>query len=144
MKKEGIRKPPLVAADLRRPAAIDQLETLAKQEGFDFRADRTATDVAAIVGRLVKDAEAAGSDVVIVDTAGRLQIDGELMDEVRRLRVRCGDWEQWHKAEQQYIQEKGVQPFQEQVPESTHPVAGVHLQSSPHADLPGATQPDGR
>ena len=86
VKKEGVRKPSLVAADLRRPAAIDQLETLAKQEGFDFRADRTATDVAAIVGRLVKDAEAAGSDVVIVDTAGRLQIDGELMDEVRRVR----------------------------------------------------------
>ncbi|MEY3583244.1 MAG: hypothetical protein RJA48_327 [Verrucomicrobiota bacterium] len=86
VKKEGVRKPSLVAADLRRPAAIDQLETLAKQEGFDFRADRAATDVAAMVGRLVKDAEVAGSDVVIVDTAGRLQIDGELMDEVRRVR----------------------------------------------------------
>ena len=47
VKKEGIRKPSLVAADLRRPAAIDQLETLAKNEGFDFRADRAATDVAA-------------------------------------------------------------------------------------------------
>jgi signal recognition particle subunit SRP54 len=51
VKKEGLRKPSLVAADLRRPAAIDQLETLAKNEGFDFRADRTATDVAAMVGR---------------------------------------------------------------------------------------------
>jgi signal recognition particle subunit SRP54 len=86
VKKEGIRKPSLVAADLRRPAAIDQLETLAKNEGFDFRADRGATDVAAMVGRLVKEAEAAAADLVIVDTAGRLQIDGDLMEEVRRVR----------------------------------------------------------
>ena len=86
VKKEGIRKPSLVAADLRRPAAIDQLETLAKNEGFDFRSDRAATDVAAMVGRLVKEAEAAAADLVIVDTAGRLQIDGDLMEEVRRVR----------------------------------------------------------
>ncbi len=86
VKKEGIRKPSLIAADLRRPAAIDQLETLARNEGFDFRADRTATDVAAMVGRLVKDAEAGAADLVIVDTAGRLQIDGDLMEEVRRVR----------------------------------------------------------
>ncbi|MFM7208877.1 MAG: signal recognition particle receptor subunit alpha, partial [Verrucomicrobiota bacterium] len=86
VKKEGVRKPSLVAADLRRPAAIDQLETLAKNEGFDFRADRAATDVAAMVGRLVKEAEAAAADLVIVDTAGRLQVDAELMEEVRRVR----------------------------------------------------------
>jgi signal recognition particle subunit SRP54 len=86
VKKEGIRKPSLIAADLRRPAAIDQLETLARNEGFDFRADRAATDVAAMVGRLVKDAEAGAADLVIVDTAGRLQIDGDLMEEVRRVR----------------------------------------------------------
>ena len=86
VKKEGLRKPSLVAADLRRPAAIDQLETLAKNEGFDFRADRAATDVAAMVGRLVKEAEAAAADLVIVDTAGRLQVDGDLMEEVRRVR----------------------------------------------------------
>ena len=86
VKKEGFRKPSLVAADLRRPAAIDQLETLAKNEGFDFRSDRAATDVAAMVGRLVKEAEAAAADLVIVDTAGRLQIDGDLMEEVRRVR----------------------------------------------------------
>ena len=86
VKKEGFRKPALVAADLRRPAAIDQLETLAKNEGFDFRSDRAATDVAAMVGRLVKEAEAAAADLVIVDTAGRLQIDVDLMEEVRRVR----------------------------------------------------------
>ncbi len=86
VKKEGVRKPSLIAADLRRPAAIDQLETLARNEGFDFRADRAATDVAAMVGRLVKEAEAGAADLVIVDTAGRLQIDGDLMEEVRRVR----------------------------------------------------------
>ncbi len=86
VKKEGVRKPSLIAADLRRPAAIDQLETLARNEGFDFRADRAATDVASMVGRLVKEAEAGAADLVIVDTAGRLQIDGDLMEEVRRVR----------------------------------------------------------
>ena len=87
VKKEGIRKPSLIAADLRRPAAIDQLETLAKQEGFDFRADRTATDVAAMVAKLTQEAESSGSDLIIVDTAGRLQIDTELMSEVAQVRA---------------------------------------------------------
>ena len=87
VKKEGIRKPSLIAADLRRPAAIDQLETLAKQEGFDFRADRAATDVAAMVAKLTHDAESSGSDLIIVDTAGRLQIDAELMSEVAQVRA---------------------------------------------------------
>ncbi len=86
VKKEGIRKPSLIAADLRRPAAIDQLETLAKQEGFDFRADRAATDVAAMVTKLTQEAESSGSDLIIVDTAGRLQIDAELMSEVAKVR----------------------------------------------------------
>ena len=88
VKKEGIRKPSLIAADLRRPAAIDQLETLAKQEGFDFRADRAATDVAAMVAKLTQDAESSGADLVIVDTAGRLQIDADLMSEVAKVRER--------------------------------------------------------
>ncbi len=87
VKKEGIRKPSLIAADLRRPAAIDQLETLAKQEGFDFRANRAATDVAAMVAKLTHDAESSGSDLIIVDTAGRLQIDAELMSEVAQVRA---------------------------------------------------------
>ncbi len=86
IKKEGVRKPSLIAADLRRPAAIDQLETLAKNEGIDFRSDRTAQDVPAMVAQLTKDAEASGSDVVIVDTAGRLQIDADLMSEISRIR----------------------------------------------------------
>jgi len=86
VKKEGLRKPSLIAADLRRPAAIDQLETLAKQESFDFRADRGAKNVAEMVGRLVHEAESSGSDVVIVDTAGRLQIDADLMEEIRQVR----------------------------------------------------------
>jgi len=86
IKKEGVRKPSLIAADLRRPAAIDQLETLAKNEGIDFRADRSAKDVPAMVAQLTNDAEASGSDVVIVDTAGRLQIDADLMSEISRIR----------------------------------------------------------
>jgi signal recognition particle subunit SRP54 len=86
IKKEGARKPCLIAADLRRPAAIDQLETLAKNDGIDFRADRSAKDVPSMVAQLTKDAETTGSDVVIIDTAGRLQIDSDLMSEISRIR----------------------------------------------------------
>jgi signal recognition particle subunit SRP54 len=75
------RRPLLVAADLQRPAAIDQLENLGGRIGVPVHVDRKAKPA-----RLVKDAfkasVRAGHDVVIVDTAGRLQIDDALMDEL--------------------------------------------------------------
>ncbi len=76
----------LVAADVYRPAAIDQLETLGQQLGVPVYADRTTNDVVKIAKAGIDDAKRARDRVVIVDTAGRLQIDEEMMDELRRLK----------------------------------------------------------
>ncbi len=85
LKKRGYR-PLLVACDVHRPAAIDQLEILAQQEELGFFADRATQDVTAIgVAAL---AAAATNDCVIFDTAGRLQIDADLIAEVKRLHAR--------------------------------------------------------
>ncbi len=79
------RKPGLVAADLQRPAAIDQLEQLGAQIGVAvYRTDTTDPVEAARAG--LERARADHLDVVIVDTAGRLQVDAELMDELGRVR----------------------------------------------------------
>jgi signal recognition particle subunit SRP54 len=87
LKKRGYR--PLVAAcDIYRPAAIDQLEILAKQEELEFYADRTSKDVTAIGVAALTAATAAGCDCIIFDTAGRLQIDQELIEEVKRLHAK--------------------------------------------------------
>jgi signal recognition particle subunit SRP54 len=84
LRKQG-RKPGLVAADLQRPAAIDQLEQLGKQ--IDIPVFRTDTKDAVEATRSgLERARAEGLDTVIVDTAGRLQIDEELMDELVRVR----------------------------------------------------------
>ena len=84
LKSEG-RKPALVAADLARPAAIDQLEQLGRQIDVPvFRTDTTDPVEAARSG--LERARAEGIDTVIVDTAGRLQVDEELMDELDRVR----------------------------------------------------------
>lgn len=84
--KEGIHQPALIGADIHRPAAIDQLETLAKQENVAFYSDRTSRDAAELTRTCLAQALAAGADCVIVDTAGRLQADDDLMAEVRRIR----------------------------------------------------------
>jgi signal recognition particle subunit SRP54 len=84
LRKQG-RKPGLVAADLQRPAAIDQLEQLGKQIQVPvFRTDTKNAVEATRKG--IDRAKADGLDTVIVDTAGRLQIDEELMDELVRVR----------------------------------------------------------
>jgi signal recognition particle subunit SRP54 len=84
LRKAG-RKPGLVAADLQRPAAIDQLEQLGKQ--IDVPVFRTDTKDAVEATRSgLERARSAGVDTVIVDTAGRLQIDEQLMDELERVR----------------------------------------------------------
>src|SRR6195256_4281596 len=80
LRKQG-RHPLLVAADVHRPAAIDQLIALGKQLGIPVRAvdpKRVAADVAAFAAG----ASAEGSDTVIVDTAGRLHIDEAMMTEI--------------------------------------------------------------
>jgi signal recognition particle subunit SRP54 len=80
LKSKG-KKPYLVAADLQRPAAIDQLETLAKRIDVPVYAERKGK-APKLVKTAVKEAAKAGHDVVIVDTAGRLQIDDALMKEL--------------------------------------------------------------
>jgi len=84
LKSQG-RKPGLVAADLQRPAAIDQLEQLGAQIGVPVYRTETSDPVEAASKGLER-ARADGLDSVIVDTAGRLQIDEELMDELVRVR----------------------------------------------------------
>src|SRR3954465_3625351 len=80
LKAEG-RPTRLVAADVYRPAAIDQLETLGAQLDVPVYADRSTKDVVKI-GRAGVDAAVSARDrVVIIDTAGRLQIDSDMMDE---------------------------------------------------------------
>ncbi|HEY2896535.1 MAG TPA: signal recognition particle protein [Gemmatimonadaceae bacterium] len=85
LKAEG--KPPrLIAADVYRPAAIDQLETLSKQVDVPVYLDRDSKDVVKIAKRGIEEARRGRDRVVIVDTAGRLQIDDEMMNELRRLK----------------------------------------------------------
>ncbi len=73
------RKPMLVAADLQRPAAIQQLQVLGQQLNIPVHADLSAKDPVALCQAAVKQAKASGVDVVILDTAGRLHVDAELM-----------------------------------------------------------------
>ena len=87
LKKRGYR-PFVIGADVYRPAAIDQLEILAKQEELGFYADRISKDVPAIGAAGLAAAQAATADCIIFDTAGRLQIDTDLIEEVKRLRAR--------------------------------------------------------
>ena len=81
-KSQG-RHPLLVGADLQRPAAVEQLRTLGRQIEVPVFSD--TTDPVAVAGAAIAEARRTGRDVVIVDTAGRLSIDAELMDEVRRI-----------------------------------------------------------
>jgi signal recognition particle subunit SRP54 len=85
LKGEG-RATRLVAADVYRPAAIDQLETLAAQLDVPIYAERDTTDVVRIAKRGIEEAKRARDRVVIVDTAGRLQIDDDMMGELERLK----------------------------------------------------------
>jgi signal recognition particle subunit SRP54 len=84
LKKRGYR-PFVVACDVQRPAAIDQLEILARQEGIEFYSDRASKDVPAIGKAGLAAATTAGADAILFDTAGRLQIDEGLVEEVKRL-----------------------------------------------------------
>jgi signal recognition particle subunit SRP54 len=85
LKGEG-RPTRLIAADVYRPAAIDQLETLGKQLDVPVYADRTTTDVVRIAKAGIDQAKRERDRVVIVDTAGRLQIDEQMMQELVRLK----------------------------------------------------------
>ncbi|MFO0752840.1 MAG: signal recognition particle protein [Thermodesulfovibrionales bacterium] len=84
-KKEG-RRPLLVAADLQRPAAIDQLVTLGKQLDLPVFHSRETKDPVAVSEEALKRAKLDGRDIVLIDTAGRLHINEELMVELKRIK----------------------------------------------------------
>lgn len=81
LKKQG-KKPMLAACDVYRPAAIDQLEVVGKDVGVEVYADREESSPVKIAKAAIEKAERLGMNVLILDTAGRLQIDEELMDEL--------------------------------------------------------------
>ncbi|MBQ2310983.1 MAG: signal recognition particle protein [Firmicutes bacterium] len=83
--KEG-KKPMLAACDIYRPAAIDQLEIVGKQVGVPVYTDRNCRDAAKIALDAKKEAERKGLNILIIDTAGRLHIDEQLMDELKSIR----------------------------------------------------------
>jgi signal recognition particle subunit SRP54 len=80
----------LVSTDVRRPAAILQLQRLAEQVGAGFHPADTGGDPVAIAESALEAARSGVYDVLIVDTAGRLHVDAELMDEVRAIDARVG------------------------------------------------------
>jgi signal recognition particle subunit SRP54 len=79
------RQPLLVAADLQRPAAIQQLQVLGEQLGIPVYADLNAKDPVALCQAAVRQAKAQGANTVILDTAGRLHVDEELMDQLTQI-----------------------------------------------------------
>lgn len=87
LRKKYNKKPLLVAADIYRPAAIKQLETLGKQLSlpvFSLGTDISPVDIAR---QAIEHAKQEHHDVVIIDTAGRLHVDEELMDELKQIRA---------------------------------------------------------
>lgn len=85
MKKKNNKKPLLVALDVYRPAAIDQLITLAKSIDVECYYDKESKDVVTIASNALKYAREKGFDLVILDTAGRLQVDEVLMEELKNV-----------------------------------------------------------
>lgn len=85
LKQKG-RRPLLVACDVYRPAAIDQLHVLGEQLDIEVFSDKESKDPVAIAERAVAHAKRNGHTAVIVDTAGRLAIDEEMMDEITRVK----------------------------------------------------------
>src|SRR6478672_5429731 len=81
--KDRGRKPMLAAADLQRPGAVEQLQTLGEQIGVPVYSEKT--NPVDVCRNAVSQAKRTLMDTVILDTAGRLQIDDELMDELKRI-----------------------------------------------------------
>lgn len=87
LKLDRKRHPLLVSTDVRRPAAMEQLRVLGARAQLPVVESREDEDPIEIATRAVARAETSGADVVLLDTAGRLQIDEELMDELARLKT---------------------------------------------------------
>ncbi len=83
--KKG-KSPLLVACDIYRPAAIDQLEVLGSQIGVDVYSERENKDAVSIALNAIKEAKAKNKNVIIIDTAGRLEVDEIMMTEVSNVK----------------------------------------------------------
>ena len=86
LKSKRNKKPLLVACDVYRPAAIEQLKVVGEQIQVPVYAEPENKDVMAIAQHAIQEAKAKGNDVVIVDTAGRLAVDEEMMNEIASLK----------------------------------------------------------
>lgn len=86
LKNKKGKKPLLVACDVYRPAAIEQLRVLGEQIGVAVYCDETCKDPVKIAQAAIKQAKADGNDVVIVDTAGRLAVDEQMMNEITAIK----------------------------------------------------------
>ena len=85
LKNKKTKTPLLVACDVYRPAAIDQLHVVGDQIGVEVYSDRENNDPVAIAKAGVAHAKSSGCNVVIIDTAGRLAVDQEMMDEISNI-----------------------------------------------------------
>ncbi|EHL15763.1 MAG: signal recognition particle protein [Peptoanaerobacter stomatis] len=85
LKQQG-KNPMLVACDVYRPAAVKQLEILADKVGAKFYSEENNNNPVQIATNAVAEAKTLGFDIVIIDTAGRLHIDEELMDELKNIK----------------------------------------------------------
>ncbi|EEX51717.1 signal recognition particle protein [Prevotella sp. oral taxon 472 str. F0295] len=86
LKSKQHKNPLLVACDVYRPAAIEQLKVVAQQVGVSVYSEPDNKNVVEIANNAIREAKSKGNDVVIVDTAGRLAVDEEMMDEIYRLK----------------------------------------------------------
>ncbi|MFD2760370.1 signal recognition particle protein [Lentibacillus juripiscarius] len=87
LRKKHNRSPLLVAADVYRPAAIDQLETVGQQLGMPVFSRGTDANPVDIAKEALEQAKEQNNDYVIIDTAGRLHVDEDLMDELQQIKV---------------------------------------------------------
>ena len=86
LKQKQHKNPLLVACDVYRPAAIEQLKVVGAQINVPVYTEEGNKDICTIAAHAVQEAKAKGYDVVIVDTAGRLAVDEQMMDEITRLK----------------------------------------------------------
>ncbi len=86
LKTKKNRKPLLVACDVYRPAAIDQLKVLGEQINVPVYSELDSKDPVQIAMHAIQEAKAKGNDVVIVDTAGRLAVDEQMMNEIEAIK----------------------------------------------------------
>ncbi len=86
LKNKQHKNPLLVACDVYRPAAIEQLKVVGEQIGVSVYSEPESKDVVSIANNAIREAKAKSYDVVIVDTAGRLAVDEEMMNEIETLK----------------------------------------------------------